>query len=97
VNCIILGRAEAYGSKYPPLKTLVNSLGMGVGFTMALLAVGGVREILGFGSFFGIPLFGSSFQPWAVFILPPGGFIVLSLWLFLFAWIKQRKEKVHAA
>jgi electron transport complex protein RnfE len=100
VNCMILGRAEAYGSKNPVLKTAVNSIGMGIGFTIALLAIGSVREILGFGSFFGVSLFGARFQPWAVFILPPGGFIVLSLWLVVFAAVQRartRKEVARAA
>lgn len=101
VNCMILGRAEAYASKNKMTTTLVNSLGMGAGFTLALFSVGAVREILGFGSFFGVPLFGEQFQPWAVFILPPGGFIVLSLWLVLFAAMRRRaerrKEAAHAS
>jgi electron transport complex protein RnfE len=100
VNCMILGRAEAYASKNSVLKTMVNSLGMGAGFTLALFSIGAVREILGFGTIFGVSLFGSQFQPWAVFILPPGGFIVLSLWLVLFAQLKRRqmaKEASHVA
>ncbi len=93
VNCMILGRAEAYASKNRVITTIINSIGMGAGFTLALFLVGAIREILGFGTFFGIPLFGPDFQPWAVFILPPGGFIVLSLWLVLFAAIRRRKEQ----
>lgn len=102
VNCIILGRAEAHASKNPVRVAVINALGMGVGFTMALLAIGVVREVLGFGTLFGIGLFGANYQPWVIFILPPGGFLVLSLWLVLFAAMKQRaarrgKEAVHAA
>jgi len=101
VNCMILGRAEAYASKNRILTTFVNSIGMGAGFTLALFSIGAVREILGFGTFFGVPLFGSNFQAWAVFILPPGGFFVLSLWLVLFAALRrradQRKEVGHAS
>lgn len=101
VNCMILGRAEAYASKNRVLTTLVNSLGMGAGFTLALFSVGAVREILGAGTLFGVSLFGPHFQTWAVFILPPGGFIVISLWLVLFAAIQRRsdraKEVGHAA
>ena len=93
VNCVILGRAEAYASKNPVVNAFVNALGMGVGFTFALLCLGVVREILGSGTLFGVSLFGSEFQPWAVFVLPPGGFFVLAGWLFLFAVIRKR----HAA
>ncbi len=92
VNCIILGRAEAYASKNSPLKAVVNAAGMGTGFTFALLCLGSVREILGSGTLFGVGLFGAQFQPWLVMILPPGGFFVLGGWLLLFNWLKQRNE-----
>ncbi len=90
VNCIILGRAEAYASKNPLGRTLVNALGMGAGFTLALLALGSIREILGAGSLFGFDLFGPRFEPWVVMIMPPGGFIVLSLLLVGFNLINRR-------
>ncbi len=93
VNCIILGRAEAYASKHRPLKAVVNALGMGAGFTFALLCLGGVRELLGAGALFGFDLFGPQFQPWVVMILPPGGFLVLGGWLLLFDWLKQRHQQ----
>ncbi|GAB6041372.1 electron transport complex subunit RsxE [Endothiovibrio diazotrophicus] len=93
VNCMILGRAESYASKHPPVKTVVNSAGMGLGFTIGLLALGVVREILGAGTLLGFPLFGESFQPWVVMILPPGGFFVLGSWLLFFNWLKNRKEQ----
>jgi electron transport complex protein RnfE len=92
VNCIILGRAEAHASKNPPLKSVINSIGMGIGFTIGLLALGGTREILGSGKFFGISLFGEHFQPWVVMVLPPGGFFVLGGWLLLFSLLRSRKE-----
>ncbi|MCP4074726.1 MAG: electron transport complex subunit E [Gammaproteobacteria bacterium] len=93
VNCMILGRAESYASKYRPLKSIVNALGMSAGFTIALLSLGVVREILGAGSLFGIQLFGDNFQPWVVMVLPPGGFLVLGAWLLLFDWVNQRQQK----
>lgn len=93
VNCMILGRAEAFASKHKLGKTLVSALGMGAGFTFALLCLGVVREILGAGSLFGFDLFGPRFEPWVIMILPAGGFIVLSLLLVLFNWINER----HAA
>ena len=97
VNCIILGRAEAHASKNPPLKAVVNALGMGVGFAIGLFALGATREVLGAGKLFGITLFGENFQPWVVMVLPPGGFFVLGGWLLLFALLRSRKEgKVQA-
>jgi Na+-translocating ferredoxin:NAD+ oxidoreductase subunit E len=92
VNCIILGRAEAHASKAPPLAAMINAAGMGVGFTIGLLALGVVREILGAGSLFGISLFGAAFQPWVVMVLPPGGFFVLGVWLLLFAAFERRRQ-----
>ena len=92
VNCIILGRAEAHASKNPPLAASINAAGMGLGFTVGLIALGAVREILGAGTLFGVALFGASFQPWVVVVLPPGGFFVLGSWLLFFAWWARRKR-----
>lgn len=99
VNCMILGRAEAYASKNPVRCAVVNGLGMGAGFTLALVMVGAVRELLGFGTVFGVSLVPSGFQPWAVFILPPGGFFVLSFWLVCFSLFRRRagKEVTHGS
>ena len=93
VNCIILGRAEAHASKNPPLAAMANAAGMGAGFTVGLLALGTVREILGAGSLLGISLFGAQFQPWVIMLLPPGGFFVLGSWLLFFAWLERRKQR----
>jgi len=71
---------------------VLNALGMGIGFTLGLLALGSVREILGIGKLFGVSLFGEHFQPWVVMVLPPGGFFVLGGWLLLFAWLAKRKH-----
>ena len=92
VNCMILGRAEAFASKNSLLKTVTNGLGMGIGFTIALLCLGSVRELLGNGSLLGYSVFGAQFQPWVVMILPPGGFFVLGSWLLLFNWLKERRS-----
>ena len=91
VNCIILGRAEAHAAKNPPMPAMINAAGMGVGFTIGLLALGVVREILGAGTLFGISLFGAAFQPWVIMVLPPGGFFVLGAWLLFFSWLERRK------
>lgn len=79
VNCLILGRAEAYSSKNAVLPSAVDGVGMGLGFTLALTLLGSVREILGAGSIFGFHLFGEAFKPALIMILPPGAFIVLGL------------------
>lgn len=97
VNCIILGRAEAHASKNPPVRAVLSAVGMGVGFTIGLLALGVVREILGAGKLFGIALFGADFQPWVVMVLPPGGFFVLGAWLLVFAAWERRKQNKESA
>lgn len=79
VNCIILARAESFAAKNPPLNSVMDGIGMGLGFTLALVIISGVREILGAGTFFGIQLFGASFKPALIMILPPGGFMVFGL------------------
>lgn len=96
VNCIILGRAEAFAAKQPVGAAMADALGMGVGFTFALLCVGIIREVLGNGALFTIPLFGSNFEPWVVMILPPGGFFTLGFILLFFNWLEQRKKKKTA-
>ncbi len=92
VNCIILGRAEAFASKNNVLLSAVDGLGMGLGFTCALTIIGSIREILGNGSFFGISLFGSGFQPVSIMVLPPGAFLTLGLILAFINLIKAKKE-----
>ena len=83
VNCIILGRAEAFASKNGIFISIVDGLGMGFGFTISLLIIGAIREIIGNGTIFDIPVFGSSFLPLLLMILPPGAFIVLGVLLGL--------------
>lgn len=91
VNCLILGRAEAFASKNTVGKSMLDALGMGFGFVIGLLSLGAVREILGNGSIFGIPVFPASFQEWVIMILPPGGFFTLAMWLMFFNHRKQKK------
>jgi electron transport complex protein RnfE len=92
VNCMILGRAEAFASRNGLGQSVLDALGMGLGFTVACLSLGIVRELLGAGSFAGVRVFGPGFEPWVIMILPPGAFFVLGMWLLLFNWIKERKE-----
>ncbi len=93
VNCLILGRAEAFASKHPVGASIADGLGMGLGFTLALLAMGSVREILGSGSLFGWQIFSDNYQPWVVMILPSGGFFTLGVLLLLInRWNKSRVQ-----
>lgn len=91
VNCLILGRAEAFASKHGVSRSALDALGMGIGFTLALLCLGGVRELLGNGSLFGMRILGQQYQHWTVMMLPPGGFFTLAAWLLLFNWFQRRR------
>ncbi|MGE4342812.1 MAG: electron transport complex subunit RsxE [Geoalkalibacter sp.] len=92
VNCLILGRAEAFASRNPLRNSIVDGLGMGVGFTLALFVLGAVREVLGTGSLFGVSLFGSGYQPVLLMILPPGAFISLGFLLAGMNRIEARRR-----
>lgn len=81
VNCIILGRAEAFAAKKPIPNSIADGLGIGIGFTLSLIALGAFREILGNGTVFGYALFGPNFSPFTFMIRPPGAFISLGLFL----------------
>ncbi|WKK84366.1 electron transport complex subunit E [Marivirga arenosa] len=93
VNCLILSRAEAFASKNTVGKSIMDALGMGIGFTIALFSLGAVREILGNGSFFGITLFPEGFQDWVIMVLPAGGFFTLAAWLLVFNIYKQKRAE----
>lgn len=79
VNCIILGRAEAYAYKNPVLPSLFDGIGMGLGFSVALTCIGAVRELLGAGEIFGIHVMPESFVPVSIFVMAPGAFFVLAV------------------
>ena len=96
VNCMILGRQEAFSSKHSVKASVADAVGMAVGFVIALFALGAVREVLGNGSLFGYSLFGPNFEPWVVMILPPGGFLMLGLLLLFFNWVKEVRERAEA-
>ncbi len=93
VNCIILGRAEAFASKNSVLLSAADGAGMGLGFTLALLIIGSVREILGAGTFFGIQLFGAWYKPISIMILPPGAFLTLALIVMVINLVSAGKKK----
>lgn len=91
VNCIILARAESFASKNGAIASALDGIGMGLGFTLALTILGSVREIFGAGSLFGLSLFGASYQPALLFILPPGAFLTLGFLMAGFNKIRSRK------
>lgn len=95
VNCIILGRAESYASKNPVLPSIFDGIGMGLGFTMGLTIIGLIREILGAGTFFGLPFLSAikGFTPITIFIMAPGAFLVLA---FLVAGMNIIRKKMEA-
>lgn len=94
VNCIILGRAEAFASKNGVFASFLDGLGMGLGFTASLVLLGSVRELLGSGTIFGFPVWGKAFNVFAM-ILPPGAYIALGMLagLFSFIGIKRRERQ----
>jgi len=93
VNCLILGRQEAFTSKNPVGRSLLDALGMGLGFLMVLFTLGTIREILGSGTFLTHQVLGDWFQPWLVMVLPPGAFLMLGLLIGLSNWINDRRAK----
>jgi len=91
VNCIILGRAEAFASKNNIILSIADGFGMGVGFLLALVIIATFREILGNGTWLGIPIFGNNFKPVLLMILPPGAFFTIGFLIGFFNWIEHRR------
>ena len=92
VNCMILGRQEAFASKQPVGRSILDAVGTATGFMIALLLLGVIREVLGNGTLLDIPVMGSGFEPWVVMMLPPGGFLTLGMVLIGLGWWKERKS-----
>ena len=90
VNCLILGRQEAFASRHRMSVAVCDAAGMSLGFAFALFCLGATREIIGFGSLFGHSLFGDNYEPWVIMVLPPGGFLMLGFILLFFNWLQQR-------
>lgn len=93
VNCIILGRAEAFASKHNVVDSVCDGLGMGLGFTIALTILGSIREILGAGTIFGVSLFGEAFKPALIMIMPPGAFILLGVLIGLVNFVVKKRKR----
>lgn len=94
VNCIILARAETFASKYSVIPSIVDGLGMGLGFTAALTILGSIRELLGAGTIFGFQVMPAAYEPAVVMILPPGGFLTLGFVLGFINLMGKRKKGV---
>lgn len=92
VNCIILGRAEAYASKNPPLLSAMDGLGMGLGFTVSLFSIGFIRELLGAGTVFGAQVMPAAYKPIAIFIKAPGAFLVLAVLVIVMNALKIKNR-----
>ena len=92
VNCIILARAEAFASKNKVIPSAVDGLAMGLGFTVALIVIATIREILGAGTFLGFPILGSAYKPALLFILPPGAFLTLGFVIAAVQKLRNVKE-----
>jgi len=93
VNCLILGRQEAFSSKNNVGRSILDGVGMGIGFTWVLVLLGAIRELLGEGSIFGLTLLPDGFNTWLVMILPPGAFLTLGLMIGLSNWYNERRAK----
>jgi electron transport complex protein RnfE len=90
VNCIILGRQEAFASRNPVGRSVLDAAGSGLGFTITLVLMGAPRELLGSGSLLGANVMGPSFEPWVIMILPPGGFLMIGCLLMGRNWWNER-------
>lgn len=96
VNCIILGRAEIFANKNKVLPSILDALGMGAGFTATLLIMGIIRELLGAGTVFGLPVTAGFMDPIIIFLLPPGGFFVFGMMIALTNKLAERKGEAPA-
>ncbi|MBQ1271491.1 MAG: electron transport complex subunit E [Clostridia bacterium] len=92
VNCLLLARAEAFASKNKPIPALIDGLTMGIGFTVGISIISSVRELIGTGCIYGIPVFGASYAPIVMMILPAGGFLTLGILMGIFQYFMNKKE-----
>lgn len=90
VNCIILSRAEMFAGKVAPRRAAADGIGMGAGFTLAMVIISSVRELLGSGALLGFRVLGPDFEPWVFMVLPPGGFLTMGLLFLVLGWQAAR-------
>ena len=95
-NCLLLGRAESFAAKVGPVRALADGMGMGIGFTLSLVAMSAIRELLGTGALLGFDILGPRWEPWVFMVLPAGGFFTLGLLLIAAAWIDERRRRRRA-
>ncbi|MEG0072502.1 MAG: Rnf-Nqr domain containing protein, partial [Raoultibacter sp.] len=95
VNCIVLGRAEVFASKHPVKDAALDGLGMGVGFTMTLILMSSIREVLGAGTFFDLSVLPPFIEPMLLFGTPPGGFIVLGVLIAASMALQTRRRRLR--
>ena len=88
-NCIIMGRAEAFAQQNPPIPSMLDGIASGLGYTLVLMIIAFVRELLGFGTVFGMQVFGDWWTPWTVMIMPPGAFFILAIVI----WVARSKDE----
>ncbi|MCK5155419.1 MAG: electron transport complex subunit RsxE [Spirochaetales bacterium] len=89
-NCILMGRAEAFAIKQPPYYSIMDSLGSGIGYTLSIMVLAAVRELLGAGSLFGVQVLGESWAGWGLLMIPSGAFFVLGFYIMLANMIQKR-------
>ncbi len=92
-NCIVMGRAEAYAQKNPPLPSFMDGLFAGLGYTMVLLIVSFIRELLGFGTVFGIQVMPESFEVWTIMVMPPAAFFIIGSMIWFITARKIKREQ----
>ena len=93
VNCIVLARQEMFTAKNTVWRSALDGLGMGIGFTLACVMMGSLREVLGSGSWFGLRVMPANFEPWVIMNLPPGGFLTFGFILLAMAWWAERRKR----
>ena len=92
-NCIIMGRAEAFAQKNTPIASFLDGVAAGTGYTIVLLVIAFFRELMGFGSIFGIQVLGSWWTPWTIMIMPPAAFFLLAIIIWITHDLQNKKEK----
>jgi len=92
-NCLLLGRQEAFAAKQPVPRAVLDAIGTGLGFTLGLTIMGAIREVLGSGTFLGLPVMPASFEPWVIMVLPPGGFLTLGLVLLTLSSVRGMRAR----